>query len=177
MTRPRRHAKASKASQGQARPSKASKAKAKAAKANQGQGHSKAKPRQGIQGHDMPNRKARQRHAKAKPRHRQGMPRPAKAQADAKANDMPTPMSTQGMQQADMPKSRPCKPAKHDMPTQGKARHAEATPCQASNSLTFSKWLEWGNATPCPCQPHMPSLIALTLGRRAMNAMAMPSLP
>ena len=37
-------------------------------------------------------------------------------------------------------------------PRHALARHAKATPCQASNSLTFSKCLEWGNANAKACQ-------------------------
>ncbi|KAI5316537.1 hypothetical protein L3X38_036244 [Prunus dulcis] len=110
------------------------------------------RPSQGktCQGQGMPRprhaeacqRKARhaKAHAKARqgmPRPRQGMPRPRHAKAK---HDMPS----QGMQAHAMPMPR------HDMPKQSKARHANATPCQASNSLTFSKCLEWGNANGKP---------------------------
>ena len=120
------------------------------------------------------------RHAKAHANARQGMPRPRQGmprRRHAKAkHDMPTQGKAcqgQGMQGHAMPMPR------HDMPKQ-----AKATPCQASNSLTFSKCLEWGNANAKACQgqgttcqrkprPRHAKLPIASLSRNALNG-AMP---
>ena len=95
-------------------------------------GNAKAKARQGM---------SRPRHAKAKARHanarqgkacqrkaRQGMPRPCHAK-------LPIASLSRNALNGAMPR-----------PRQGKARHVKAKACQASNRLSFSKCLEWGDA-------------------------------
>ena len=115
-----------------------------------------AMPRQDMPRQGMP----RPRHAKATAR--RGMPTQGKACCHVKlpisslSKCLAMPRPSQGKACQGQGKTRP----RQDMPTQGqgkacqgqgttcqrKARHANATPCQASNSLTFSKCLEWGNA-------------------------------